>query len=182
MKARTPYLLPVWKRQQKLQASFFRTYPRRTSVRKKIPLPGPSCPSRQQRDWWSRRSRMVFFPGRGFRVLYVSPALLQQTGPFLRHRPAPQPHFDGMRTQDPRHGTGLRPCPQQRRLLRGQAEGTAPDHTAGIPPAQGHGKHARARCQQTTAAASFPAIAVRPRPEQLRDATGQAGQQGKRTG
>ena len=66
--------------------------------------------------------------------------------------------------------------------LGGQAGGTAPDHTARTPHAQGHGKHARACCSRTTAAASFPAIAVLPRPEQLRDATGQAGQQGKRTG
>lgn len=183
MKARTPYLLPVWKRQQKSQASFFRTYPRRLSVRTKIPLPGPSCLSRQQRDWCSRRSRMVFFSGRGFRVPYVSPALLQQAAPsLLRYRPVLQPHFDGMRAQAPRPGVGLRPCRQQGPLHHGQAGGTAPGHTAGTPPAQGHGKHARAHCQQTTAAASFPAIAVRPRPEQLRDATEQAEQQGKRTG
>ena len=109
-------------------------------------------------------------------------ALLQQTGPFLRHRPAPQPHFDGMRTQDPRPGAGLRPCRQQGQLHHGQAGDIAPDHTARTPHAQGRGKHARACCSRTTAAASFPAIAVRPRPEQLRDATGQAGQQGKRTG
>ena len=183
MKARTPYLLPVWKRQQKLQAAFFRTYPRRTSVRKKIPLPGPSCPSRQQRDWWSRRSRMVLFPERGFRDLHAPPALLQQTAPSrLRHHPAPPPHFDGMKAQAPRPGAGLRPYRQQRQLHHGQAGGTAPDHTARTPHAQGHGKHARACCSRTTAAASFPAIAVLPRPEQLRDATGQAGQQGKRTG
>lgn len=183
MKARTPYLLPVWKRQQKLRASFFRTYPRRMSVQTKIPLSGPSCPSRQQRDCCSRRSQMVFFPGRGFRVPYVSPALLRQAGsPFPQPCPAPQGHPVARVPQAPPRATGLRTDCWPGRLLRGQAEGTAPDHTAGTPPAQGHGKHARARCHQTTAAASFPAIAVRPRPEQLRDATGQAEQQGKRTG
>ena len=97
------------------------------SVRKKIPLPGPSCPSRQQRDWWSRRSRMVLFPGRGFRDLHAPPVLLQQTAPsLLRHHPAPQPYFDGMRAQAPRPGAGLRPCRQQRQLHHGQAGGTAP--------------------------------------------------------
>ena len=108
---------------------------------------------------------------------------LQQTAlSLLQHHPAPQPHFDGMRAQAPRPGAGLRPCRQQGRRHHGQAGGTAPDHTARTPHAQGHGKHVRACCSRTTAAASFPAIAVLPRPEQLRDATGQAGQQATRTG
>lgn len=87
---------------------------------------------------------MVLFPGRGFRDLHAPPVLLQQTAPsLLRHHPAPQPHFDGMRAQVPRPGAGLRPYRQQRQLHHGQAGGTAPDHTARIPHAQGHGKHAR---------------------------------------